>query len=393
VALTKADPEPGRTRLVAHSGAFLPQGYAVARQPRFGWRARPAEFSDNFETRALFYDVFRHADGEQVLLVGPPPRNLLRLLKRAHFSVKGVKGRLKPRFFISQSVMIIALGGVPRGADILHMRVDDLEFALPIRKNFSDELAGRRVLFTISRDNPLPWIRAWAHYHERFQGVDAVILLDNGSANATLDEIARELEKTSVEKIYLLSLPYIFGAIDNAVLFNPFWTNFLQLAFNSLVLRRFGALAEGLLNCDIDEFAFHLGAPTVFEALKQTPQGLLAMNGSWIEAQPLSSQYGDHRDFGYRAKDLKERVCSERKWLLDPKRDWVQNLRVHPYWHWINGRPARAKTMSGDAFFWHFKGVNTNWKVERNKVPAGPAQLLEPDPELRKVFSRWFDES
>ncbi len=391
MAPTKADPGPGRTRFVAHSAAFLPQGHARARKPRFGWRARPAEFHENYEKRALFYDVFRHADGEQVLLIGPPPRNLLGLLKRAQYSLEGVKGRFKPRFFVSQSVMVIALKGVPKGADVLHVGLDDVEFALPIRKNFSDELAGRRVLFTISKDNPVQWIGAWAHYHQRFQGVDAVVLLDNGSSNASLDEIAKELEKTSVEKIFLFSMPYIFGAIDNAVLFNPFWTNFLQLVFNSLVLRRFGALAEGLLNCDIDELAFHRSAPTVFEALKQTPHGLLSMNGSWIEAQPVSCANGGHRDFGYRVKDLEERVCSERKWLLDPKRDWVQNLRVHPYWHWINGRPAGAKTMSENAFFWHFKGINTNWKVERNQVPAAPAQIMELDPELRNIFSRWSD--
>ncbi|VAW23437.1 hypothetical protein MNBD_ALPHA12-2271 [hydrothermal vent metagenome] len=399
MAPKKADPDPtlasalapGRTRLVAHSAAFLPEGYALARKPRFGWRSRPESFYQGFEKRALFYDVFRHADGEQVLLVGPPPRNLLGLLKRAHYSVKGNKTSFKPKFFISQSVMIMTLKGVPKNADILDVRVDDLEFALPIGENFARELAGRRVLFTMSKNNPLPWIKAWAHYHQRFHDVDAVVLIDNGSSDYPPEEIARTLEKTRVKEIMIISWPYIYGAIDRAVIFNPYWTHFLQIAGLALVLRRFVARAEGILNCDIDELVAHRKAPSIFSALQNTPQGLLAMNGSWVEPLPLSSNYGDHRDFIYRVKDQEKRVCHERKWLLDPRQDWVQNLAIHPYMHWIKGRPRGSKFMSEDAFFWHFKGINTNWKVKRNKITPEQAQTMEPDPELGEIFSRWPD--
>jgi len=396
VALTKADSGPGRARLVAHSPAFLPQDYSPLRKPRFGWRARPAEFGDNFESRALFYDVFWHADGKQVLLVGPPPRNLLPMLKRARYTVKGAKGRFKPRFFISQSVMIIALEGAPRDADILQFRVDDLEFMLPIGENLSDELAGRRVLFTMSKNNPLPWITAWADYHQRFHEVDAIVLIDNGSSAYTVAEIARALEKTRIKEIIIVSWPYTYGAIDGAVIFTPYWTHFLQIAGLSLALRRFAARAEGILNCDIDELATHRTERTIFSALKNTPQGLLAMPGAWIEAYPGTGEQSDHRNFYYRLTDPEARLCRSRKWILDPKKDWVQNLDIHPYMHWINRRPRGSKSMPKDAYYWHFKGINTNWKLERNKVAAGQdhtqqAHAMEPDPELRDVFSRWSD--
>jgi hypothetical protein len=44
---------------------------------------------------------------------------------------------------------------------------------------------------------------------------------------------------------------------------------------------------------------------------------------------------------------------------------------VHPYWHWIEGRALLAKSMPKDALYWHFKGINTNWKQNRTKAPEG----------------------
>ena len=30
-----------------------------------------------------------------------------------------------------------------------------------------------------------------------------------------------------------------------------------------------------------------------------------------------------------------------------------------------------AKSMPDDALYWHFKGINTNWKHDRTKAPEG----------------------
>ena len=59
-----------------NSPAFLAADGPLRRLPRSPRKARPQEFLDRFEDRALVYDCFWHADGERVLLVGPPPMNL-----------------------------------------------------------------------------------------------------------------------------------------------------------------------------------------------------------------------------------------------------------------------------------------------------------------------------
>ncbi len=385
---TERNDHAGRIRFVSHSMAALPPGSAPVRKPRFGWKKRGSGFLAGFERHVLFYDVFRHMDGKTVLLVGPPPRNLFSMLKGARFSVDK-KSDLAVRFHVSQSVMIVEVTGAPADADELRVEAGGQEFRLAIQPNHSTSLAGARVIFTISKNNPLSWIRGWADYHHRFHGADTLVLVDNGSTNASLAEIAAELEKTGIENIFLLSMPYIFGAIDDAVLFNPFWTNFLQNCINSIVLRRFAGRARGLLNCDIDELARARNAPDIFAMLDMAPKGLVVMNGAWIEAHPFRSDFGDHRNFGFRLQDAEQRVCREKKWVLDPGQDWVQNLGVHPYWHWIEGRPRGAKHMTDDAFFWHFKGINSNWKVHRNVVSDRLPEDVEPDEEFLTLVKDW----
>ena len=49
----------------------------------------------------------------------------------------------------------------------------------------------------------------------------------------------------------------------------------------------------------------------------------------------------------------------------------MRKLSVHPYWHWIRGRAPFSKSMPDDATYWHFKGINTNWKQQRTAAPNG----------------------
>ena len=380
-----------QTRIVNvdHTVAVLPQDSELSRKPRFGWRPRSNKFLEGFERKIVFYDCFWHADGKRVLLIGPPPRNLLSSLETAHYCTDSSADALKARFYISQSVMTLALDDVPPDAKSIKVNGPGINFDLEIQPNYSQFLSDKRIMFTISKDNNLEWISAWAEYYELFHQVNTIVLVDNGSTKTTLVRLALALKKTKIEHIFILSMPYKFGEIDYSVVFNPFWANFLHNCINSIVLRRFAASAEGLLNCDLDELAAHKTEPDIFSALKRAPNGLLAMNGVWIEAYSQNPEFGDHRDFRHRLIDKKAHLCKAQKWVLDPKKPWIENLNVHPYWHWIEGRPRGAKTTDPDAFFWHFKGINNNWKENRNSLENIRPQDLEIDQEIVSRFANW----
>lgn len=370
---------------VASSYAALSADNPVKRLPRAPGRPRDDAFTAAFDARTLFYDCFWHVDSNRILLVGPPPYSLWPQYKAARFVAKPSGAPLKPRFHASLSTMITE---VPAPADttVLEVTLAGETFTLPVRPNSCAELSGKRILFTINKNNELGWIREWAAFHARMHGADTAVVVDDGSTAYDVEEVHRVLKSVpGVTHVAVPSWPYSFGPIDKAVRTNPYWARFLQIASMSMVLRRYGERAYGLLNCDIDELAGTKSGRSIYDLAHQSHGGLVAFRGTWIEAAPPSR--GAHRDYSQRLTDPAKALSQQRKWALDPSRQWVRRLAVHPYWHWIEGRALFSKSMPEDARYWHFKGINTNWKQPRTTPPAGD---LEVDPLLGSAIARYL---
>jgi hypothetical protein len=371
-----------------HSSAFLPESSALRRLPRGPKRPRPKEFVlSKFEARALVYDAFWHLDGKRILLVGPPPLNLWREVRHARYLALPSRTALYPTFHLSTSVMLTELSGAPAGTTGVEMQVGHDRVEMLLQPNVSGEMTGRRVLFTMSKDNDLAWIREWAHYHASIQGADAVILFDNGSTRYGTDEIEATLRSVKgIAKAAVISWPYRYGATDLVVLSNPYYGLFLQIASMSVALRRYAGRAYGLLNCDVDELAATPVGTTVFDLAHASPHGLVVTRGQFIEAVPSGKPNGHvptHRDYLSRRRDPLTRLSRPRKWALDPNRPWVADLGVHPYMHWIEGRPWFGKTQPPGMFHWHFRGINTNWKEDRTDA----SHLTPADVEIDERFA------
>lgn len=364
----------------AHSAVFLARGSELVRLPRAPKRPRSRAFRDQFEHRALFYDCFWHHDGNDVLLVGPPPLNLQPHYEAARYCAIPSGIVLLAKYFPSRSSMSTRLTGVPSGTThiILNFAGEDHEIA--VQPSLVKQLAGSRMLFTMNKDNDLGWIADWAHYHATIHQADTIVLFDNGSARYGLDELEKTLAGIpGLRNIVLISWPYRFGHRDNRVFAHHYWAHFLQISSMNVVLRRMGMAARAILNCDIDELVAPLTDSHVFELALNSHKGLAALEGQWVESVidrqgNGSSTTADYRhgDFSYIRRDPTSRLCPK-KWALDPKRDWVKGLDVFPYWHRIMGAPDRKITEKPVGGFWHFHGINTGWKQTRQhaKLPRG----------------------
>ena len=350
------------------SHAALAVGNALRRLPRAPGRERPQAFHDAFDDRTLFYDCFRYRDG-RILLVGPPPMNLRPALRAARFVAQPSGAVLRPSFHASLSVMITALAEAPAGTERITVSIAGETLTLAVQPDVTGALAGRRLLFSVNKNNELGWIREWALWHARAHGTDAVVLFDNGSTRYGTEEIAATLaDVPGIAAVAVPSWPVKFGPIDPAVTANPYWARFFQISTMSVALRRYGMGAAGLINCDIDELAGTHSGASLYDLARQSRGGLVVFRGTWIEATGEGTR---HRDYAERLADAKAALSPQRKWALDPGRAWVKRLGVHPYWHWIEGRPLGAKSMPQDATYWHFKGINTNWKTRRAAAPTG----------------------
>jgi hypothetical protein len=379
----------------ANSPAFLPERSPLRRRPRAPGRHRPESFErDEFEGRALVYDTFWHADGRRVLLVGPAALNLRPALTRARYIAIPSRKPLSARTYDSLSVRITALADAPADTTAIEMLLDGEKFVLPVQPNVSPTLAGARVLFTVSRDNELAWIADWAHYHARLHGTDAVVFFDNGSTRYAPAEIAATLGAIpGIRHAAVLAWPYRYGPFDAAVKVNPYYALFLQIAAMSVTLRRYAAAAYGLLNSDVDELVAAPPGTTIYDLAHAAPHGLVTFGGQFVEAvpagQPLEGEVLRHRDFASRLRDSRARASRPRKWALDPQRAWVQNLGVHPYMHWIEGRPLFGKTTPAETFYWHFRGISTNWKDRRTDASHLAPEAVEVD----RALEAWWRDS
>ena len=375
-----------------NSAAFLDADAPLRRLPRAPRRPRPREFHERYEDRALWYDCFWHHDGARILLCGPPPMNLWPLLRRARYLALPSRTPLRPTFHRSLSTMITALDGAPAGTTAVAVAFEGEHFELPVQPSHAAELAGRRVLFTMSRDNDLPWIAEWARWHAALHGTDAIVFFDNGSTRYAVKEIEETLLGVpGIARVAVQSWPYSYGMTDPALLADPFYVLFLQVSSMSVALRRFAPAAFGLLNCDVDELARAPDGRSIFELAKASPQGLVVMRGKYLEPMAAEAAAGmptTHRHFTKMLSDPRNSVSRPKKWALDPERSWVGSLDVHPYMHWIKGRPWFGKSSPPGLFYRHFRGINTNWKDQRTEsAHLRPEDLME-DAEFASLVAR-----
>jgi len=352
----------------------LPTDTPNPRTPRRPNLPRSDEFMRNFDAHSVYFDCFWHKN-DDVMLIGPAPTNHKKSYKKAEFYALPSRKKLSTKHHFSLSIMSSLLRNVPRCTTEIELVFDGIRETLKVQRSLADEFSGKNILFTLSKNNDLNWIRFWADYHVRHHGVNAVVIFDNGSSSYTTKEIESTLSTVQGLDAYtVISVPFPYGFKDEVLKTNPYWPQFLQMFCMSLVLRRFAPDANTIINMDIDELAFGNGE-SVCDLAKSSDMGLLSMKGKWVEAIPSEGEdFGDHRDYRTIRSDPKAAHCLAGKWVLDPSRKWVKNLRVFPYMHWIERRALLGRRYIDGVFFWHFRAINTNWKTNRAKViPFDPA--------------------
>ena len=311
------------------SSAELPIESIFRRRPRRGWLKRDANFLQAFEDRILLYDVFRDVDGKRILLIGPPPMNLMPEFNRATFTALPSGKTIATKFHVSRSTIIIEACEAPLDTDSIKINICNEEFILPVQPNHSQTFAAKNVLFSMNRNNNLAWIEEWARFHVETQKVQSIILFDNESDAYGVADIENILTGIShLDQFLVMPAPFKFGPVDRGVMLHPYYPRFLQISHMSIALHRFAAHANGLLNMDIDELAYTPGKESVFDLAKERNSGLLMMKGEWVESVANGEIY-DHRDYHYVLRDFRRLLCAN-KWAVDPTRSWVRNSTTSP---------------------------------------------------------------
>ena len=357
--------------VVAAAPAVLYGGTGIRREPLRPPAFRIDGFEQQFDAETLFYDAFFAPTGTHVVTVGPPPLNLRPLIDRMR--VVALPSGVSCGFRVEEMDRTARLWiAVPRGTDRLSVSSELGEFAIAPRRNLCGRFAGRRVLFTLSKNNRLEWIVDWIRYHRDIHGADAVLIYDNASTEYAPATLAGALAAVpGIEAACVVAWPFKYG--PQGLDARRFWdSDFCQSGALEHARWCFLAAARSAMNADIDELVVSRDGRSVFEAAERAPFGVVRYRGAWVPGIEATTRTPTdrlplrHRDFEHVLEPRRvwrwgvvpayEDRCPP-KWVVVPRRcpDHAQ-WSVHSVKNWI---PARRHTRD-DVLVSNFSRVRWN---------------------------------
>jgi len=362
----------------------LPSECGIIRQPTRAPDLRHGDFWERYDATTVIYDLFRTADPEMLLAICPPLHNLEQdLVLRFRAEPSGEPCSFTRQIRVNCDRLWIR---VPRGTEQLVAETTIGEFPLIPSSDLTEVFRDRRVVFTLSKNNDLVWIRDWATYYVRVHGVDAVVVYDNGSTRYGRAEIEAALSTVPGLAVFaVIDWPFRYGPVDHRRSLTIGLTDcdYCQRGAMEHAARRMFAQAAGVINADIDELMFTTGHIGLFEALECSETGYLLIHGHWVEAvQDDFASACRHAAYS-RILRREKPVYHTTKWVVAPR-------RLHPdaFWdiHFVVG--AGMDRRSVDFRFGHFRAINTNWNTVR--TDDAPEAKLEDLPELRTALDVAF---
>ena len=346
---------------------------AARRLPPRPAAARDADYDAKFDAETLFYDAFIGARG-RIVLAGPPFLNLKDDLSRATITAlpSGATCRFEVRELDRHGQIHVE---APDGTRSLRLACPLGSVEIAVQPSEVDIFAGRRVLFTQSRNNDLAWIQDWVRFSRDIHGADAVLIYDNGSTRYTPEELAAALAAVSgIAAVRVVDWPYKFG--PQGIDARRYWdSDFGQHGVWEHARRRFLEAAASVQGSDVDEFILTPSGRSIFEAVEAEPFGVLRYEGRWVIGNdgrdpPPGKAGRRHRDYTVTRRERPVKrfglltVDGDRcppKWTLVPSR-----IPDRAQWkiHSIGGH-IPSRWMTKDFSYRHFREISDSWKYER----------------------------
>lgn len=357
--------------------------FGLRREPPRPLGDRTPDYEKLFDYDTLFYDVFQAPQGQGLVCLGPPLLNCEAALAQAVFRTQGsdrpMRWRYQPPRSHLQPSCRFWLGGQDVPADDrLVIELAGRQVEVPVRRSSRSRFAGRRVMLTLSKDNPLSWIRDWAAFNVQVHGADAVLFYDNGSTAYDPAAVRSLLETIpGLARILVLSWRFPYGPGTGPR--NIQDSFYCQPGALEHARWRYCAAARGVLNSDIDELVATRAGRSIFERIEKSGKAAIVFPGLWVEKPSPPSQERmlvRHGNCLYR--ELRQAILRRfwrhhrllrTKWIVVPERvpediDWgVHDLYAAHRQGWRRARSWRQQPR--DLFYRHFRQINTGWKVPR----------------------------
>ncbi|KAJ56199.1 hypothetical protein ACMU_10630 [Actibacterium mucosum KCTC 23349] len=304
----------------------------------------PDNFDRRFDFNTLIYDVFW--TGKKVVIVCPKLRNFEPLLMQADLRLDREKvTKLKLRKRRRHDYVTIPCRRQP---GTLSVDAGDVAFDLPVNNHQLDRFAGLNAHVNMLKNDDLEWIRDFARFTKRLHGMQAMVILDNGSTDFAPDEICDALAPVGLDAVEVLRFPFPYGA--------EMHTNFMQVSGMEVARQRLLSCARAVLVCDIDEMVYSNSGRSVFDAAVQSPIGFVSFPGLWRAPPPMAEGKPLHRDHVWISRENSR--CSM-KYCINPR-----GLMRSVSWdvHKPDFISIDKAFYSKDLGYFHCAAITTGWK-------------------------------
>ncbi|MCL6282763.1 glycosyltransferase family 2 protein [Ruegeria sp. 2012CJ41-6] len=340
---------------------------------------RDLNYDNRYDFHTLFYDCYFDPQVGEVILICPSLMNFRRLVEQAAFSLDGTDVQIKAIDALSRGNVIRfqSPSGHPAELTITH---ELFSGAVAVNALHTDVFAGKNVLYAISKDNKLEWIRDWLIYYVREHGANAVVIYDNHSTAYSMDELKETLASVEgIEASAVVRAWFPFGPGGGGK--TNFKSKFLHLTMVELGRRRLLSEARAVLNVDIDELVYSRSGASIFDATMASRQGYVRIDGCWAFADPpRDGQLIRHADHQFIRRDS-GKAKMNRKYCVAPQGPLKGHL-------WLTHRIiSRRDPTDPDFGFWHFRRISNNWDYNREDFDA---DLMKVDPRLTETMSRVY---
>ncbi|SFD13701.1 hypothetical protein [Tropicimonas isoalkanivorans] len=334
---------------IAEMQSLSVEGSGRRRHPSVPEAARSEDFGSSYDWTTLWYDAVQR-DGE-LLLICPKLLNFKAFISDGALRADG-------------SAISVSRVRHHRRHDVVRLRtrapVTRLETSngrwrrdSGVSPDQSALFAGLNASVHISRNNRLDWIADWARFHIGEHGLEAMLVLDNGSDAYPPQAILDTLASTGLKRVVILKVPHPYGPVRQKK--RGGGAKFLQPAMLNLARLRFLYRARAVLNADLDELVW-TRAGSVFDAAVQSRLGFVTFDGRW--RMPAIDAEAPYRHSDHRFQRATDKPCPT-KYCLRPdswlgRQSWdVHHPEVLLPLDWL----ARK-----DMGYWHCRGITTNWK-------------------------------
>lgn len=323
-----------------------------------------------YDDTTLWYDAI-WSDGK-LTLVCPKLLNLeVPLLKNGIFVDGKAHRASQVKHFRRHDVVTFALNDRPT---LIEIGWGGQALSSAVSAAQPNKFKDLNVHITLSKDNELDWLRDHAKFHMHHHGLEAVILIDNGSTRYDLDAISDVYRQLGLKASLVLSAPFKYGPYG----LPPYsWrTKFMQTALLNVLRLRYLSKARAVLQCDIDELIMTDG-PSIFDMTAGSSLGLLRIPGRWYV--PTVDPEKPRHLIDHDHVDLTTKPCPT-KYCIRPG-GWRSSASwdVHSLEKSLLAKFAKTKK----AQFLHCAEITTNWKGEgRMKRPED----IELDPAARQAL-------